>query len=765
MPNNTATYKVFISCPSDVTKEKYALIEEINKYNKTTWKCDDISVETVASDDINSEFGDSPQDIINNATKDKYDVYIGIMGSRFGTATKNAGSGTEEEFNLALEAKNKAPDTRHVAFFFKDISIGINESDEEFQQFAKVRDFKNKMGSKGLYKQFNDEKSFVEEAMVVICDFINKAKINTQYSLLDDKPCKMEVNKNFKDTFLNNPEADITNGHVESISLSDIYVPLDFRVLDQAKKNYVNSKKDETVNSELLFHNFSENIKYLIIGDSKSGKTSFCKMLFLSLHKDGLIPIFINGVTIKKSNLDEFKKKIKNNFLKQYQDSNEKEFNNISKNKIVIIIDDLQNCTLNIKYKTRLLKEIANSYNNVVCSADEAFYVSASTSTDSEHKELFSYRKYEIREAGHQIRFSFIDKWNSLGVMETINKEDLDFKNKTAQKIIDSMIGAKFIPSKPLMILVLLQAMEAGNIKDFSNTSLVRYYQYLIDSHLLKNIHKDLVEIYYEILPEIAYAIFSSEDKSIENKQLKSLIGEFGERKGINSKDMQEVEKGLMDFKVLEHESETCYFKQPYAYYYFLSDYLHKNFSNATIKEQVENLCQHLYIEKNANIIIFLSYHTNDSFILEQILNIANTLFTEEDIFDFKKEYNSPINKLISEAPKMIIDHENSDKNYKDDLGKIDKLEEELDSEDEYEDKLENYENINDLQFPVRLNVVFKICQIIGQLLQNHHVKLDKEEKIRMCKSVYELMLRCLNFIISDLSQNIDNLIADIKEI
>ena len=46
--------------------------------------------------------GSDPQQIINSQVSDEYDIFIGILWTRFGTPTERAGSGTEEEFSWSL---------------------------------------------------------------------------------------------------------------------------------------------------------------------------------------------------------------------------------------------------------------------------------------------------------------------------------------------------------------------------------------------------------------------------------------------------------------------------------------------------------------------------------------------------------------------------------------------------------------------------------------------------------------------------------------
>lgn len=764
-------FRVFISCPSDVSPEKQALETEIQKYNNTVYKNQSIRIDALTWDkSIYPKSGVEAQELINE-TINEYDIYIGIMAGRFGAPTKRALSGTGEEYDDAITKYKKNPDGLHVAFFFKNVDLQSNATDDECDQYIKVRNFKKKAYTEGLCKEFDSPTDFVNIAMSLIADFVNKEtkKVlpnqGNQLLLLADIPneTSFKIDNEFLNNFLNSTGVDITNGHVANINLEDIYVPLDLRVMDSAKKQRTNLKVEEAINSNEVISNISSPFKLVITGDEKSGKTSFAKNLYMKLHQKGFIPVLLNGGDIKNVTIDNITKKINSNVSEQYSSDSLSSFLKQPKDKVVLIIDDYQRSKPNIKHKTRLLKLIGTIYPNVVCLADSVFEIDATTSIESEYRELTEYRKYRLKEAGHKVRFSIIEKWNSLGKEELINREELDIHNLKAQQIIDQVVCTNFVPCTPFFVLVFLQAIEAGSAEKLSERSFVRYYQFLIDSHLLKKIpDSDAVELYYALLPEIAYAIFNKDgSNSLTFDELSNVINDYASSKGISKKDIDSVRHGLTKHSILENNSDECSFRQPYAYYYFLSAYLHNNFSNKKVKEKVKELCRSLYVRQNSDIIIFLSYHTNDTFILDEITVLSNSLFTNQEPFNYDKDKNTPINQLVSEGPKLVIDHENSRAIHKKGLASRDNIEE---SFIEDEKTLADCQDINELDFSAKLNLTFKVSQILGQLLKNHHVQLDKKHKEAICLTVYNLMLRCLNVIISNFASNIDELIEELKE-
>ena len=107
--------------------------------------------------------GPDPQSVINASMPDEYDVFVGIMWTRFGTPTGRAGSGTEEEFERARSqvGRSSAP---AILFYFKDEAIPPSTVDLE--QLAHVREFKDQLANKNLYWDFKSADELAKELRV-----------------------------------------------------------------------------------------------------------------------------------------------------------------------------------------------------------------------------------------------------------------------------------------------------------------------------------------------------------------------------------------------------------------------------------------------------------------------------------------------------------------------------------------------------------------------------------------------------------------------
>jgi len=154
-------YKCFISSPGDCQTERENCQIVIDKINNGLAKHLGINFETFMwENDVLPDFGQNGQEIIDESIKKSdYDIFIGIMKHRFGQPTKKAGSGTEHEFNDALETKkNSSISLPKILFFFGKQLVDPETFDQI--QFEKVKSFKSSLSGKGLYTDFDSDKPF-----------------------------------------------------------------------------------------------------------------------------------------------------------------------------------------------------------------------------------------------------------------------------------------------------------------------------------------------------------------------------------------------------------------------------------------------------------------------------------------------------------------------------------------------------------------------------------------------------------------------------
>ncbi|HEY9117032.1 MAG TPA: DUF4062 domain-containing protein, partial [Roseivirga sp.] len=135
--------RVFIASPGDVKEERQLFSLVIDGLQTTLAKHLNITLEPVKWETHTfPDIGDDAQDVINNQIGE-FDIMVGIMWRRFGTPTKRAESGTQEEFQRAFDLFQKFKRPK-VMFYFKRTPFYTSNL-KEIDQFKKVIKFKRQV--------------------------------------------------------------------------------------------------------------------------------------------------------------------------------------------------------------------------------------------------------------------------------------------------------------------------------------------------------------------------------------------------------------------------------------------------------------------------------------------------------------------------------------------------------------------------------------------------------------------------------------------
>lgn len=152
MSQSIEKYKIFIASPTDVQDERESMDEVIAELNNTYGSRTNIILELIKWE-THSAPGASEtdiQDLIDNDLGSDYDLFIGILWTKFGTPTVKYGSGTEQEFRNAFSRFKLNPKSIQILFYFKT-SAPLSLSAIDPLQLNKVNQFKSEIGDKGVY--------------------------------------------------------------------------------------------------------------------------------------------------------------------------------------------------------------------------------------------------------------------------------------------------------------------------------------------------------------------------------------------------------------------------------------------------------------------------------------------------------------------------------------------------------------------------------------------------------------------------------------
>lgn len=140
---------VFVSSPSDMAAERRiveSVIAELNPFLKDNHNV--VLTPLNWEQDVVPGIGSDSQSVISSQMTGKYDIYLGLLGSRFGTETTRAGSGTEVEFDDAYNRYGGDPKSVRVLVYFKTGTDELFRID--LKQLEKVLAFREKLKKSGV---------------------------------------------------------------------------------------------------------------------------------------------------------------------------------------------------------------------------------------------------------------------------------------------------------------------------------------------------------------------------------------------------------------------------------------------------------------------------------------------------------------------------------------------------------------------------------------------------------------------------------------
>ncbi len=152
-PRLVRQYHVFLASPGDVGEERQHVRNFFREYNRHTAHIWDARFEVVDWENYATIGVGRPQELITRETLERFReslaLVVGILRQRFGSRTGKAESGTEEEFNWAMECR-KASGFPEIKWFFRKVDnlvlpTDVVEAGKALEQWSKVQAFRTRM--------------------------------------------------------------------------------------------------------------------------------------------------------------------------------------------------------------------------------------------------------------------------------------------------------------------------------------------------------------------------------------------------------------------------------------------------------------------------------------------------------------------------------------------------------------------------------------------------------------------------------------------
>ncbi len=589
-------------------------------------------------------------------------------------------------------------------------------------------------------------------------NFLKSDVIELKSSLVSNN---FEVNGKFHH-FLQDLGAEYIHPSSKKLFLDDVFVYPNLRDLSDDKE------QTRKISSKKIIKDDEKRI--ILIGDEFCGKSTILKKLYLDTIKKEKLALYLDGNVIKKSS--KTPTKILNDaIISQYVNKTLSEFMTYKVDK-TLFIDDFHDIKGDVNSLRELLGTFDKIFDKIIITISDS---SKFSGTDIVESSPFTaeYKQYQILKFGFRLRYELANRWNMLKQPCAEERSSLIQTNDSSTKMINTIIGKNYIPSTPFFLLTMLQSIDNEQSSDLKTSSYGYYYQFLITSSLGNAyVRKEQLDEIFNYITELSYYFYknkkdeeSKENLWVFNNNLCSEYGvqlDFGERFNL-----------LVKAKIMEKiEPDHYRFKYNYVYYFFIAKYFSDHLREVEVIEDIKELASSLHLKQSMNVLMFLTHHSKDQFILDLITDQAKLLFRnfEPATIDLDSDFiNSIMDKLpeISFVQKDRLEFRREVEDNKDINN--DDIDNERNSNAESDDDNKEKKHIYDgIDLNLELNLTVKSLELLGQLSRNYYGSLKILQKELLLDEAINAPLRSLNFLLSSArdepEKTIDTLESKINE-
>ena len=556
---------------------------------------------------------------------------------------------------------------------------------------------------------------------------------------------------------LNDVGTGFTHPRKNAIVLADLFVYPDLNSISATRWKSGQTADREIVGSRSLIDDDTWSTDILIVGPDRAGKSTLARALYLGFQSKRLTPLLVEGREFRRGhNADVAKEIVRAAVAQQYGTDRVEEWDQLPRDDKVLIVDNLQNVRLNRTGQAKLLTNVRARFGHIVALAHDSFLIGELTTATPEIETFLSFSTFRLREMGHRLRGALVDRWLGLGHEYDSNERAFAHQVDGLERQIQTLLGKNLLPSYPIFVLMILQAYEARQPLNTASGSYGHYYEALIAAALHDKSKRIPLDTIYAVVSSIAYRMFTGGVAEMSPETFAQYLTDYRDAHKVSFSD-DTLRAALHDARVIVWDDVgLAQFQYRYIYYYFVAKYmadnLHRSATEREIRRLVTRLVAALYVEENANVVIFFMYLTKDEETIAALRERAGSLYNDYRPCNFESDVDF-VKGLIRELPDVRVivgDTRRHREKYREALDANEEMVREEHGLDDDEDRV--------ISETVRINEGFKTLQIIGQVLRNFPGSLSGDVKVAIAKESYLLGLRMFGFVCDLVRPNLKEL-------
>ena len=546
-----------------------------------------------------------------------------------------------------------------------------------------------------------------------------------------------------------------THPRRRTLSLGDVFVYPDL------SKRYVQAKLEgkkppKIRSAEVPAFVLTED-RILVVGADRSGRTAMASRVYLHLKANGIIPILLNGQQLH-SDETRLLAAVHSAYSEQYSPESLEHYKQLPRERRAFIVDDFHKAKLNAKRGANVLRTLERLAAKVVVLVNDLYEIEQ-VAEHADASAFGSYYQCEIMPLGHYLRGKLITHWVSLETGDGFDQADLIREIDIREKLISTLLGTQLLPSFPIFVLGMLQAIEASKNLNTASGSYGELYEALItDRFRIVSGRATEVGTKYVFVARMAYYMFvrsqialSCEDVAEVSRQYFAQFAMLMEP----AKILTELEEAQVLYRINGHYR----FRYPYYYHFFVARYFRDNIGDPEegprLRPKLREMADHIAFEEYANILVFFMYFSRDIETIERILHNAAHIYADTAPCDLDADA-AFVNQLYVEASKpLLLPASGVDENRAEYRARMDEREEDDEADGPWQSPVAYDDGLSDV---IKLNIAFKTLQVLGQVIRNFPGVLKAELKTRIARESYQLGLRVLGTVMAAARDNLDSL-------
>lgn len=517
-------------------------------------------------------------------------------------------------------------------------------------------------------------------------------------------------------------------------------------------------KKDDSLHEISDMNSFVKKLEFekrvIVYGLDDSGKTTLAKAVFCEFLSEKIV-VLINGSEV----VGDYEKTIRHAFESIYGRDRIKyeQFKQAEKLDLMLIVDDFdmieENC------KESFIDYISNRFGFVLEIHQQGIEI-----------DIESRLRKKCNNEGHiiyTIEPFYLDKRREL-VTKVVDIIGTDGQNKDAMiaLLCDSLSKQKSLYNWSPFFIVQFTKYYYKNIGEASkndgnvfSTVFENNLTLLIEPYINSNITIQKIKI---ILDKIAYVIYKNKEYPISTERICKIINEYNDKYDEDVNDFQLIDT-LKKAKIIKHAKKGFLFYERSYLSYFVAREIRRLIYEGDF-EDIKHVMEFCYMHINADILLFVTYITDNIYIIRTLMEMAELSVKKWDEFSLSPIKISYMNETTNDSLVNTIKPVDEDDRIKEEQSKL-----EVEKNESRYLSVRNDASIfegesKELNLTQEMMRSISLMITLARALPSFEHLMEKKDKKRCVGLIYTMPLKIFNAWAEEVDVEKKDLIQMIKE-